>query len=630
MKRVENSLFRRWRGDQRGAIAVLVAASIIALVGFGALVFDLAFYFYARSVVQATATAAALAGAQQIGSGGDPICTAVSYSSVANSPNCSTVSGKTTTPVTGNNVVGNLTVTMTAVPALTCAKNWAASSGVDCSTNYTENYTIPTGKGTTTVTCSPTTSSCAAVNLITVTETATVPTFFGRIFGMTGIPVSATATASARGYAPGPYNVAIVLDTTASMGKAPAGAAGAKGGACYGYSSAIACALSGVQTMLGQNYTNINDTLWPCPNNGACGAATNGNVAHPVDEVALFVFPGVKSVPSNYACTGTAPTTEPYAYLPTKTSAKTASGGTTLTFSTNPSFNTGAEAIVRDVTAAPLTPPIPTLDYVSSVGSSTSGHTTTYTATLDTATTGNVASGDTIAIAPIYELVGFSSDYRISDATTSLNTGKSGSDLSNCAENLTAPGGQGTFYADAISAAQNALAAQWAARGGTATNPTLGGQNVMIILTDGDSPGSSNTTQTTQLCQLAVKAAQAAAAANNAVPGPAGRTQVFAIYYDDNTSSTCSTDTGSVVIGETTYNYSGTAPNGACAALMAMANTYTDKSPYYENDPTKFYSTDGSSGACPSSQNNYSTIGQIFQQILNSLTTVRLVPPGTS
>ena len=49
-------------------------------------------------------------------------------------------------------------------------------------------------------------------------ETATVPTFFAKIFGITTINVTATASASASGALPIPYHIMMVLDTTNSMG----------------------------------------------------------------------------------------------------------------------------------------------------------------------------------------------------------------------------------------------------------------------------------------------------------------------------------------------------------------------------------------------------------------------------
>ena len=93
-------------------------------------------------------------------------------------------------------------------------------------------------------------------------------TFFGRIFNWPLVNLSATAVVSAAGGVPQPLNVAFILDTTASMS-----------------GSAENAAVAGVQTLLGE--------LLPCASQTSCGTATNGNVANPVDEVALFVFPPV-------------------------------------------------------------------------------------------------------------------------------------------------------------------------------------------------------------------------------------------------------------------------------------------------------------------------------------------------
>ena len=44
-----NSSFRRLLRDERGVAAVLVAAAIVAVVGVGALVVDVAYFFYAQA-----------------------------------------------------------------------------------------------------------------------------------------------------------------------------------------------------------------------------------------------------------------------------------------------------------------------------------------------------------------------------------------------------------------------------------------------------------------------------------------------------------------------------------------------------------------------------------------------------
>jgi hypothetical protein len=82
-----------------------------------------------------------------------------------------------------------------------------------------------------------------------VQQQATVPLFFGRIFGMSTLQISATAVALAAGGVPHPLNVVFIVDTTGSMnGNDPACGA-----------TRIVCALKGVKTLLGE--------LWPCPSN---------------------------------------------------------------------------------------------------------------------------------------------------------------------------------------------------------------------------------------------------------------------------------------------------------------------------------------------------------------------------
>ncbi len=89
-----------------------------------------------------------------------------------------------------------------------------------------------------------------------------------------------------------------------------------------------------------------------------------------------------------------------------------------------------------------------------------------------------------------YELIPFASNYKTSNGATTLNTSASPTDYladavgysgTSCG-GLTAPGGQGTYYAQAIYAAQAALVAQQS----TATSAGYATENVLIILSDGD------------------------------------------------------------------------------------------------------------------------------------------------
>ena len=133
--------FSRLHRDRRGAVATLTAAVIVALAGVGAVAVDVGYAVNAQRQLQASADAAALAGARDIGSTtNDPRQTATSYSAVA-----------------GNkNAPSNINVTMASgYPALKCF----TSIGVTC----------VSGK-----------SGVPSANGIQVKQQASVPTFFGR------------------------------------------------------------------------------------------------------------------------------------------------------------------------------------------------------------------------------------------------------------------------------------------------------------------------------------------------------------------------------------------------------------------------------------------------------------------
>jgi hypothetical protein len=613
MNRDKETFFRRVLKDESAAAAILVALGIFALVGLGALSVDVGYLFAAQRALQASTNAAAMAGAQDIGVGGTPVATATSYSSV-----------------TGNK---NADASFTATMAAGYPKLWCFNTGGVCTTNQT-----------------PATSA----NGILVQQQATVPLYFGRIFGISSVQLSAEAVALAAGGVPQPLNVAFILDTTASMGGAPAGAA-AK--ACSGFSTSIECAADGVQTLLGE--------LWPCASNlASCGAVTKGNVANPVDETALFVFPPVTNASqatADIGCTNPKIATS-YSGVSNTTSAATTTSTLALQTSMTAAnaFNTGATwAMVTDAgtpvssaTATVLTFPsgvvtthitagmtiqdtttpsaIPSGTTVSSIsvpgktvtmskagtvksndlitfgtsipagtgswpwwgtGTSISSVTLPTTAVMSANPTGpGVLQGDTIIVAPLYQIVGFSSDYRTSDTATTLYASSNIVQMTakGC---LGTPGGLGTFYADAITAAQSSLVAAQNARI-AAGQP--GGTNVIVLLSDGAATSSAaqmgplKTTQVNQECHQAITAAQAAATAG---------TWVYAIYYDDG-STTCS-DTTTI---------------SSCTTMQSIAS-----------DPTKFYSTDGTAGPCVS-KSNYTTVSAIFQAIGYSLTTARLLP----
>ena len=439
-----------------------MALMLVALLAMTAVVVDLGHALFAYRELQASSDAAALAGAGTLPSALAPVV-ATTYSAIPG----------------GLNVHSNLPgVTMVpGYPQLRCLATLQAQG-----------------------------EACVApvnANAVTVKQQVSVPMYFTRVFGRSSMTLTAISTAAMGGAKPKPFNVLIVLDSTASMNAFDSGSQ------CL--STRISCALQGIQILLA--------TLSPCGSGlTTCGAVTGGNVDNAVDTVSLMTFPGVASTSdaqADYNCQGKRPTISPYSY--------------------------------------------PTL--------------------------------------PQYSIVGFSSDYRSSDNSTVLT---SGSNLvsavggkSSCS-GIQAIGGEGTYYAGVIYAAEAALEAESAINGAP---------NVMVMLSDGDAnavskamPGASTSSgtypSTKNQCMQAVTAAQAAVTAG---------TTIYTVAYGA-TSSGCSTDS------------SGITP---CQVMQRIASA-----------PQNFFSDYTSSngdGSCISAAQGTTGLNSIFQAIGNSLGSARLI-----
>ena len=447
---------------QDGQVLPVMALMLVALLAMTAVVVDLGHALFAYRELQAASDAAALAGADTLPNALAPVV-ATSYSAIPG----------------GLNYHSNLNgVTIVAgYPQLRCLATLQAQG---------EACVAPTN-----------------ANAVTVKEQVTVPMYFTRVFGRSSMTLTAISTAAMGGAQPKPYNVMIVLDSTASMNSYDSDST------CTG--TRISCALQGVRILLA--------TLSPCGSGlTTCGSATDGNVSNAVDSVSVMTFPGVSSTAdaqSDYNCLGKKPSISPYSY--------------------------------------------PTL--------------------------------------PQYSIVGFSSDYRGSDTATALT---SGSNLvaavggKSACSGIQAIGGEGTYYAGVIYAAQAALQAQSAINNAP---------NVMVLLSDGDAnasskamPGASTSSgtypSTKNQCAQAVTAAQSAVAEG---------TTIYTVAYGAN-SSGCSTDT------------SGITP---CQVMQRIASA-----------PQNFYSDYTSSsgdGSCISAAQGTTGLVGIFQAIGNSLGAARLI-----
>ncbi len=464
------SIVRRLRDGQRGQSIVLITFALVALFGAAAIVIDLGRLYYAYQELQAASQAAALAGGAVLSDPTtDPVKTATTYSAAS-----------------GNlNAYSNLTnVTMAAgYPKLKCLQT-LANAGLPCAA-------YPSGN-----------------NAIVVQQQAIVSTTFARVLGFKSWTISATATASAKGGFNGPYNVILIVDTTASMTSSDNNCG----------SSRISCALAGVRTLL--------HSLSPCPAGGSCTSATA------LDQAGLMVFPGLTSTSeaaNDFTCPSKNPKTTSYNNVPVQ----------------------------------PVSP---------------------------------------------YQIVGLSSDYRTSNTASSLNASSHiviAAGGGSCS-GVQAPGGQGTFYAGVIDAAQAQLVAS--ARPNT--------KNVMILLSDGDAnangkpgnPGSGQMAGAVTSYPASNECHQAITSAHNAA---AAGTIVYSVAYGASASSGCSTDSGIT----------------PCQALQQIAS-----SPGTVPNPLNFFSDNSATGGdknCTSVRPT-SSLNQIFTQIAADLTVARLIPNNTN
>ena len=297
--------------------------------------------------------------------------------------------------------------------------------------------------------------------------------------------------------------------------------------------------------------------LSPCsPAAGAC-TVTNGVASGALDQVSIFTFPNVTvgTVANDTNCSGNNPTIVPYEL---------------------PSYNA-----------------------------------TTY-----------APSGNNFGT---YQVTGFLSNYRSSDTATSISTTSAlsmaigaGVKNSNDCAGMAAPGGDGTYYAAVVYAAQAALTQQFTAEGGNSAVPIP--QNIMIVLSDGEANAKASKMNTSSnaawnnsgtypsaldQCQQAVEAADYAKSQG---------TTVYAIGYGSE-SSGCTTDSTNM----TPINQANITP---CQVMSEMASGPS----YFYSD----YNQSGSSSTCESTGTSVTAINDIFTAVLSDLLIVRLIPNGTT
>ena len=183
------------------------------------------------------------------------------------------------TPTVGANYTGNL-----GSAAVEISYKCVTDSGlvnVGCTAFNTSTTNTPNGK-----------------NVIVVAQQASVPTYFIRALTFwkktppTSLRLAALSTAAMQSGPPTQVNVALVVDSTASMGQNDSDPL------CN--NTRINCALAGVQTLL--------ENLTPC----AAGYTSSSCTAY--DRVSLFTFPAIEAsqVSDDTNCSNTNPQIESY------------------------------------------------------------------------------------------------------------------------------------------------------------------------------------------------------------------------------------------------------------------------------------------------------------------------------
>ncbi|MGA2886479.1 MAG: pilus assembly protein TadG-related protein [Terracidiphilus sp.] len=565
--------------DTRGQTLFIVALGMTSFIGLAGLSLDLGNYYSALTVLQSSTNVAAIAGAAMLPDSDAAAAAVTMYSSMPGELN--------------------------ATPRLQQA---VATPGYLCLTAVATNFGIACQNSIGTV--------VTPVNAIKVVQVATVPLWFGGMFGVPTWQAGVTATVSMRGL-PTPTNIALVLDATLSQNALdPDCALGPT-------ITEMQCELNGVLTFLSK--------IYPCKITLTTCTFTNGVAAQSVDRVALFSFPPftVASAATNL-CTSIPTAAGITAHGGLQTSGNWGSGGwfsdpvmgyydsDASQAKVNGYYFQGPAATANNSGAWPFWPigapypyvPVPLNQLGTSYAPGTGAGAVTYEVSL------GLGSGD---------LNGFFSDYLPSDRTSgSISDLLPNSQIVILAGGLSGCGGMetpnydgnyGTYLAAPIYAAQSALIAEQQA------NP--GSLNKMVILSDGNADAGSGNVGTGFSSNGTYPSykgdcAQEIAAAQYAV---SQGTRVFTIAYGSPTVSG-SGQNGQPFGCPTDVNFGSHSNITPCLAMQDMASSIGD-----------FYTANqaGASNTCENATvpGNNSSIATIMGTIATNTQAPRLIPNGT-
>jgi len=561
MRKIAASLLRKVLYDQSGQILPWMAVGMTAFLGIAGLTIDVGNAYVVRGQLRNSTNAAALAAA------GVVYNTSKTDNATAYATN---YSSKASGDQNYNSRFGTVTTTVTPL----CLNMLIGGSGCVASSSNAD----PT---------------CLFVlcNAVRVTQTASVPTYFMKVFGYNSLTVSATATASMLSVAQ-PWNVAVVIDATGSMATNDSDCGGV---------TEFQCAMNGVQALLA--------AVNPCA--GGASTCTTDTASL---RVALFSFPNVSTDTvgdDSTNCAGT-PTYEVYS-LPL--AGATSYSPPTYTQTTTTTTGSGKN-------------------------SSSSKTTQTWTATYKI-----------VDFSSDYYQPSASNGLNSKSALVQAVTGC----MSPITQGSSGPGGLSgvsaggiTYYAGAIYAAQAALVAEQTAYPKaknaiiflsdgqanlvttsdfpttytTTTTPQWGGTTTTTTIANSITSGSGYSAlggngaglypDSVDECQQAIMAASAATAAG---------TTVYSVAYGSEqsgcTSGSGGTDTTLVAKG--TYNVPVSLLTlTPCVAMEDIASTLDT---FYSD-----YNQTGSGSTCQDASHEVTSLKGIFLSIAATFTTPRLLP----
>jgi Flp pilus assembly protein TadG len=536
-----------WK-DESGVTAPIVAMLLVSMLGLSGMAIDLGHAYVVRRALQSSTDAAALAGGYNIPNS-TAKATARQYSALTGDKNAS----------------GKIHATMVSgYPKLKCLASTAVAG--NCAGN----------------------ELAGGANAIQVEQTAAVPTYFLRLFGVNSIQVTTLATASAKGGSDQKLNVMVILDATGSMGS--------KDTTCGlgNNSTREQCALAGVQALL----QGLNPSL---------------------DYVGLMTFPGIvnsSQASNDYTCgSSSPPTAQMYNNSPVyqivgltgSNNFKSSNTSQTLNTSSNIVLAAGGGGAGCTSGISPIqlgNPPTYATYYAQTISAAQAAlvsfaqpHTQNVIILL--------SDGDANTAETETNVTGY-----IAGTTLNVTACPQGCAVSSSASQ------QGPLSAGEVLTGTGVTSGTTIVQQLSGTTGGIGTYQVNLSQTVGSSTNTKSFAASSVMnygagysaaenvneCHQAIWAAQNAAAAG---------TWVYVVAYGA-AGSGCSTDQAT---------YPGWTP---CQTLQDIAS-----SPSAIPDASKFYS-DGSGGTVCPFANSISNLVQIFQNISSDLALPRLLPDNTA